>query len=92
MRYTQKHPQHTYTKRDIYYFSRVILSDLKHHYIKPRIIQSLKTKSEHRASTASVVKGGCVLDEGGKAYAKTLDAFVKSASLRHPSNLELQRG
>jgi len=24
MRYTQKHPQHTYTKRDIYYFSRVI--------------------------------------------------------------------
>ena len=53
MRYTQKHPQHTYTKRDIYYFSRVIPSDLRHHYIKPRIIQSLKTKSEHRASTAS---------------------------------------
>ena len=53
MRYTQKHPQHTYTKRDIYYFSRVIPSDLKHHYIKPRIIQSLKTKSAHRASTAS---------------------------------------
>jgi len=53
MRYTQKHPQHTYTKRDIYYFSRVIPSDLQHHYIKPRIIQSLKTKSEHRAKTAS---------------------------------------
>jgi integrase len=53
MRYTQKHPQHTYTKRDIYYFSRVIPSDLQHHYIKSRIIQSLKTKSEHRATTAS---------------------------------------
>jgi integrase len=53
MRYTQKHPQHTYIKRDVYYFSRVIPSDLKHHYTKPRIIQSLKTKSAHRATTAS---------------------------------------
>ena len=53
MRYTQKHPQHTYTKRDIYYFSRVIPSDLRNHYTKPRIIQSLKTKSQHRATMAS---------------------------------------
>jgi hypothetical protein len=53
MRYTQKHPQHTYVKRGVYYFSRVVPSDLKHHYSKPRIIQSLKTKSAHRASTAS---------------------------------------
>ena len=53
MRYTQKHPQHTYTKRDIYYFSRVIPSDLQHHYSKSRIIQSLKTKSVHRAIMAS---------------------------------------
>jgi hypothetical protein len=53
MRYTQKHPQHTHTKRDIYYFSSVIPSDLQHHYIKSRIIQSLKTKSEHKATTAS---------------------------------------
>ena len=53
MRYTQKHPQHTYTKRDIYYFSRVIPSDLQHHYSKSRIIQSLKTTSEHRATMAS---------------------------------------
>ena len=53
MRYTQKHPHHTYVKRDVYYFSRVIPSDLKHHYSKPRIIQSLKTKSTHRATTAS---------------------------------------
>jgi hypothetical protein len=55
MRYTQKHPQHTYTKRDVYYFSRVIPSDLRNHYTKPRIIQSLKTKSVHRASVASLV-------------------------------------
>ena len=53
MRYTQKHPQHTYIKRDVYYFSRVIPSDLKHHYSKPRIIQSLKTKSARRATVAS---------------------------------------
>jgi len=55
MRYTQKHPQHTYIKRDVYYFSRVIPSDLKHHYSKPRIIQSLKTKSARRATVASKV-------------------------------------
>ena len=53
MRYTQKHPQRTYIKRDVYYFSRVIPSDLKHHYSKPRIIQSLKTKSARRATVAS---------------------------------------
>ena len=53
MRYTQKNPQHTYVKRGIYYFSRVVPIDLKHHYSKPRIIQSLKTKSAHRVSTAS---------------------------------------
>ena len=53
MRYTQKHPQHTYIKRDVYYFSRVVPNDLKHHYTKPRIIQSLKTKSAHRATVAS---------------------------------------
>ena len=53
MRYTQKHPQHTYIKRDVYYFSRVIPSDLKHHYSKPRIIQSLKTKSARRVTVAS---------------------------------------
>ena len=53
MRYTQKYPQQTYTKRDVYYFSRVIPSDLRNHYTKPRIIQNLKTKSAHRASVAS---------------------------------------
>ena len=53
MRYTQKHTQHTYITRNVYYFSRVIPSDLKHHYSKPRIIQSLKTKSAHRATVAS---------------------------------------
>ncbi|MCT2530794.1 hypothetical protein N2382_07970 [SAR92 clade bacterium H921] len=55
MRYTPKHAQHTYTRRDVYYFSRVIPSDLKHHYIKPRIIQSLKTKSAYKAAVASKI-------------------------------------
>jgi len=49
MRYTQKHPQRTYTKRDVYYSSRVIPSDLQGHYSKPHSIQSLKTKSAHKA-------------------------------------------
>jgi len=53
MQYTQKHPLHTFAKRDVYYFCRVIPSDLKHHYSKPHIIQSLKTKSEHRACLAT---------------------------------------
>lgn len=37
----------------MYYFSRVIPSDFKHHSSKPRIIQNLKTKSAHRATVAS---------------------------------------
>ena len=55
MRYTQKHPQYTYLKRDIYYFSRAIPSDLRHHYSKLRIIQSLKTKSLQKAARASKI-------------------------------------
>jgi hypothetical protein len=39
----------------VYYFSRVIPSDLQHHYSKPRIIQSLKTKSAHKAAVASKI-------------------------------------
>ena len=52
VRHTQKHHQHSYVNRYLYYFSRLIPSDLKHHYSKPHIIQSLKTKCSHRATTA----------------------------------------
>jgi hypothetical protein len=37
----------------MYYFSKSIPNDLQHHYSKPRIVLSLKTKSPHRAATAS---------------------------------------
>jgi hypothetical protein len=34
-------PKYTYTKRGVYYFSKSVPSDLRHHYFKTRIIQSL---------------------------------------------------
>ena len=52
MQYT-KHPQYTYTKLGIYYFSKAVPSDLRLHYSKPRIVFSLKTKSAIQASRAS---------------------------------------
>jgi len=58
-----KHPKYTYTKDNIYYFSRSIPADLRCFYSKPRIIQSLKTNSTLRAKTAS------------KVYAAKLDDY-----------------
>ena len=92
MRYTQKHPQHTYTKRDIYYFSRVIPSDLQHHYSKSRIIQSLKTKSEHRATTASKMLSAKLDDYWLGLRLKQIDVpashlLVSGATVNLESNL-----
>ena len=92
MRYTQKHPQHTYTKRDIYYFSRVIPSDLRNHYTKPRIIQSLKTKSVHRASVASKMLSSKLDDYWLGLRLKQMDVpashlLVSGASVNLESNL-----
>jgi integrase len=92
MRYTQKHPQHTYLKRDVYYFSRVIPGDLKHHYIKPRIIQSLKTKSAHRASIASKMLSGKLDDYWLGLRIKQIDVpashlLVSGATVNLESNL-----
>lgn len=53
MQLTNKHPKYTFTKDHVYYFSKSIPNDLQHHYSKPRIVLSLKTKSPHRAATAS---------------------------------------
>ena len=58
-----KHPKYTYTKDNIYYFSRSVPADLRCFYSKPRIIQSLKTNSALRAKTAS------------KVYAAKLDDY-----------------
>ena len=92
MRYTQKHPQHTYTKRDVYYFSRVIPSDLRSHYTKPRIIQSLKTKSAHRASVASKMLSSKLDDYWLGLRLKQMDVpashlLVSGASVNLESNL-----
>jgi len=92
MRYTQKHPQHTYIKRDVYYFSRVIPSDLKHHYSKPRIIQSLKTKSAYRATVASKMLSAKLDDYWLGLRLKQLDVpashlLVSGATVNLESNL-----
>jgi integrase len=46
-------PKYTYTKRGVYYFSKSVPTDLRHHYFKPRIIQSLRTKSSSQARYVS---------------------------------------
>jgi integrase len=53
---TQKHPKHTFMKGDVYYFSRAVPCDLQDLYAKPRIVQSLKTKSVvHARRSASLL-------------------------------------
>lgn len=47
------HPQYTYTKRGVFYFSKSVPTDLRHHYLKTRVVQSLKTKSHAQARYAS---------------------------------------
>ena len=44
---------YTYLKRDVYYFVRHIPSDLHEFYRTDRVVISLRTKSLHRASSAS---------------------------------------
>ena len=50
---TFKHPKYTFIKNNIFYFSRSVPVDLRCFYSKPRIIQSLRTKSLTRANKAS---------------------------------------
>ena len=50
-----RHPKYTYQKDNIYYFSRSVPVDLRSFYKKPRIVQSLKTSSPLKASSASKV-------------------------------------
>jgi len=47
------HPRYTYKKRGVFYFSKSVPTDVRHHYLKPRIIQSLKTKSQAQARYAA---------------------------------------
>lgn len=52
---TTKHPKYTYVKDNTYYFSRIVPSDLRHHYKTNRIVQSLRTTSRRDANAASKV-------------------------------------
>ena len=45
--------KYLYQKRDVFYFSKQVPKDLKHHYTKDRIVVSLKTKSIKEASHLS---------------------------------------
>ena len=47
------HPRYTYKKRGVFYFSKSVPTDLRHHYLKPRIIQSFRTKSQAQARYAA---------------------------------------
>ena len=50
MRKTNNNPSYTFTKRGIYYFTRLVPFDVQHHYKQRRIIQSLRTRSTKDAA------------------------------------------
>ncbi len=50
---TSTRPNHTFIKRDVFYFSRRVPVDLRHHYQQPRIVHSLRTKQPKEAATAA---------------------------------------
>ena len=50
---TFKHPKYTFIKNNIFYFSRSVPVDLRCFYSKPRIVQSLRTKSASSATKAA---------------------------------------
>ena len=68
-----RHPKFTYIKDNTYYFSRSVPADLRCFYTKPRIIQSLRTNSLHRAKTASKVFASKLDDYWLGLRLKTLD-------------------
>lgn len=46
-------PQHTYVKDGFYYYGRRVPKDLREHYLKDRIVMSLRTKAAHKASLSA---------------------------------------
>ena len=71
MRRQNKFPKYTFIKGNSFYFSRSVPTDLRCFYTKPRIIQSLRTNSLHRAKTAS------------KVYASKLDDYWLGLRLKN---------
>lgn len=58
-----KHPQHTFKKRSVYYYSRAIPKDLSDYYTTSKIVFSLRTKSFVQARVAA------------KAYSAKLEQY-----------------
>jgi integrase len=52
---TKRHPRYTFKKNGIYYFTRSVPKDLRHHYSSERLVESLKTKSREQAALAAKV-------------------------------------
>ena len=50
---TSTRPNHTFIKRDVFYYSRRVPEDLRQHYQQPRIVHSLRTKQPKEAATAA---------------------------------------
>ena len=73
MRERFKYPKYTFIKGNSFYFSRSVPTDLRCFYTKPRIIQSLRTNSLHRAKTASKVFASKLDDYWLGLRLKTLD-------------------
>ena len=46
-------PQYTYVKDGIYYYGRKVPKDLREHYLRDRIVMSLRTKTAHKASLSA---------------------------------------
>ena len=47
------HPPYTFLKNGVYYYSRAVPKDLRHHYSTERLVNSLKTKSRSQAALAA---------------------------------------
>ena len=52
---TKRHPRYTFRKNGVYYFTRSVPKDLRHHYSRDRLVESLKTKSRDQAALAAKV-------------------------------------
>ena len=70
-------PKYTYTKRGVFYFSKKVPTDLRHHYKKPIITQSLRTKLKMAAEKAS------------KLFSSRLEEYWLNLRFRVPPNCSL---
>jgi len=51
---TLKHPSYTYVKGGVYYFSKAVPQRIADFYTRPRIVNSLRTKSLSHAKISCI--------------------------------------